>query len=199
MTSINVEKLINLSDSKIVNRQKSKRIMERGTLALSNVLSSKKKALYLPLSIHYIVNGILTEEKAAKEKAQFLINNFSLCRSDITGSATSFIESNGNIKVYVNDLQYDVSIKDLSIKNLSIIWGDAYLEKLHDFSKLEHLKAVIGDCYTTTGDNVDYLKNIDVITGNFYTNDERIIDAIKDIYIGGNIYNESKQAVKVNK
>lgn len=199
MMSINVEKILYLSDNKIVNRQKSKRIMDRGTLALSNVLSSTKKVLYLPLSIYYIVNAILTEEKETKEKTQFLINNFSLCRSDITGSVTSFIESSGNIKAYVNDFQYDISIKDSSIKNLSIIWGDAYLEKLHDFSKLEQLKAVIGDCYTTTGDNIDYLKNIDVITGDFYTKDEKIIDAIKDIYIGGNIYNESKQAVKVNK
>ena len=199
MMSINVEKILYLSDNKIVNRQKSKRIMDRGTLALSNVLSSTKKVWYLPLSIYYIVNAILTEEKETKEKTQFLINNFSLCRSDITGSVTSFIESSGNIKAYVNDFQYDISIKDSSIKNLSIIWGDAYLEKLHDFSKLEQLKAVIGDCYTTTGDNIDYLKNIDVITGDFYTKDEKIIDAIKDIYIGGNIYNESKQAVKVNK
>lgn len=168
MTNINLERIIDLSKSDKFNRNKSKQILEKGIDAFSKMGSSKRECLYLPITTFYIISGLLAESKEIKAKKEVLIDMLSLPKDSITGDLTTFIKSRGDIKAYVNDLQYDISIPRSSIKNLHILWGDAYFEKLHDFSKLENLKVIIGDLYITEDKNIEQLEQLELITGNIY-------------------------------
>ena len=190
MTNVNIEKIIELSKDRKFDGKKSKMTMEKGIDAFAKVNNSKVGCLYLPITAFYMISGILAESKEVKAKMQTLMTVFPFSKDEITGDLTTFIESKGNLKAYVNDLQYDASIPTSSIKNLQILWGDAYFEKLDDFSKLESLKAIIGNLYTTTGKSVEQLKQLEIITGSIYTKDDNIVEKSNDIlYVGGSIYN----------
>lgn len=184
------------------NDRKSQYLIEYVISILEKVYSEDRRIsllgkMEIPVACFCALKAVYLEFMEIKNKQRVISNMFGIPKSSITGDLTTFIKSNGNFKAYVNDLQYDATTPKKAIKNLSIIWGNLNLEKLHDFSKLESLKLVIGDVYTTTGKNIEFLSNINAITGNIYTNDDTIIEQVKDIlYVGGSIYNTRDGEVK---
>lgn len=175
------------------NTRKSEKTMDRYISLLEDFDSKDNKlsrSLEIPALYLYTLKAIYSEFAEVKGKQRQLYKIFKIPKKEITGDLTTFINSDGNFKAYVNDFQYDITTPNKAIKNIEIFWGNLYLEKLHDFSKLESLKLVIGDVYTTTGKNIEWLSNIKAITGNIYTSDNAIIEQFKDIlYVGGSIYN----------
>ena len=175
------------------NTRKSEKTMDRYISLLEDFDSKDNKLsrnLEIPALYLYTLKAIYSEFAEVKGKQRQLYKIFKIPKKEITGDLTTFINSDGNFKAYVNDFQYDITTPKKAIKNIEIFWGNLYLEKLHDFSKLESLKLVIGDVYTTTGKNIEWLSNIKAITGNIYTSDNTIIEQFKDIlYVGGSIYN----------
>ena len=175
------------------NTRKSEKTMDRYISLLEDFDSKDNKlsrSLEIPALYLYTLKAIYSEFAEVKGKQRQLHKVFKIPKKEITGDLTTLINSDGNFKAYVNDFQYDITTPKKAIKNIEIFWGNLYLEKLHDFSKLESLKLVIGDVYTTTGKNIEWLSNIKAITGDIYASDNAIIEQFKDIlYVGGSIYN----------
>lgn len=180
MLNVNLDKLISLSKTGKFNDNKSKFFLKKGIDSFAKMNNSKNGILYLPVTVFYAISGLLAESKEIKAKKEALVDILSFPKEKITGDLTNFIESKGSIEAYVNDLQYDIGIPDSSIKNLQILWGDAYFEKLHDFSKLERLEAVVGDIYISEGKNAEQLERLELITGNIYIkNNKKLEDSKK--------------------
>ena len=200
--------VISISDAYMLarskhNTRKSEKTMDRYISLLEDFDSKDNKlsrSIEIPALYLYALKAIYSEFAEVKGKQRQLHKVFKIPKKEITGDLTTLINSDGNFKAYVNDFQYDITTPKKAIKNIEIFWGNLYLEKLHDFSKLESLKLVIGDVYTTTGKNIEWLSNIK-ITGNIYTSDNAIIEQFKDIlYVGGSIYNtRNGDAVKTYK
>lgn len=190
--------VISISDAYMLARskhniRKSEKAMDRYTSLLKDFDSRANKlsrSLEIPALYIYALKAIYSEFLETKSKKRKLHRIFKIPNNEITGDLSTLINSNGNLKAYVQDFQYDITIPKKAIDNIEVFWGNLHLEKLHDFSKLESLKLVIGDVYTTTGKNIEWLSNIKAITGNIYTSDNAIIEQFKDIlYVGGSIYN----------
>ena len=184
------------------NDRKSESLMEHGISILEKIDSNDRKTsiagkLEIPAAYYYALKAIYTEFMEIRNKQREISKVFGIPKKEITGDLTTFINSKGNYKAYTSDLQYDITTPRRAISSLEIVWGNLYLEKLHDFSKLESLKLVIGDIYTTSGKNAEYLSNINAITGDIYTKDDTIIEQVKDIlYVGGSIYDTRDGEVK---
>ena len=181
------------------NKRKAESLMEHGISILERVDSNDRNMtkLEIPVAYYYALRAIYTDFMEIRNKQREISKVFGIPKKKITGDLATFINSKGNYKAYANDLQYDITTPKRAISRLEIVWGNLYLEKLHDFSKLKSLKLVIGDIYTTSGKNAEYLSNIDAVTGDIYTSDDTIIEQVKDIlYVGGSIYDTRDGEVK---
>ena len=53
------------------------------------------------------------------------------------------------------------------MRDLKAIWGDANLEKLHDFQDL-NLRVVMGNTYLSDAENMEQINKLRVITGDLH-------------------------------
>ena len=195
LDSISIED-ISISDVYMLsntNYNKSEKAVDKCISILERINSKNSKVLRgleIPSAYFYALKSIYNYFLEEKEKTKQISRLFGIPKKEITGDLTALLNSKGSIKAFVNDFQYDITTTRKAIQNIEIFWGNLYLEKLHDFSKLASLKLVIGDVYTTEGKEVKWLSNINAITGDFYTEDDIFAKQARDILnVRGSIYN----------
>lgn len=136
-----------------------------------------------------IVKSIMIEEMEISQKTKMASKLFNISKDKITGDLEKLSSPINNIRIFVNDFQYDGSVSLDKLSKLNVIWGDTNLEKLHDFKYLKSLRVVMGDLYIGNFVNEDSISKLKVVTGDLHIENLNNTDLVDNmIYVGGNIY-----------
>lgn len=189
-----LEKIILLSENNKYKGIKTKKLYDQSCdlIAKANgdyYYESGKTGRALLLSKVFItmLRGLYQEEVDIKKREKAISSIFSISKDKVTGDYTKFIQSEQKYPIFVNDFQYDASISLSRLKKLKMVWGDANLQKLHDFENLS-LEIVMGNVYTSTACNTKKM-NLKVVTGDLHIEDLKEMPNLNSlIYVGGKIY-----------
>lgn len=154
--------------------------------------SKIKRGLLLVKNSTMILDLLVENINIKRLRKKILSGLFDIPKDKITGDFSSFLKKESHYEVFVDDFQYSALVPNDKLSSLNIIWGDANLQKLHDFEKLTNLKVVIGDVYTSDAINTNGLNNLEVVTGDLHIEKLDCINDLKNlIYVGGKIYTKN--------
>ena len=172
-------------------------LMDRGCEVLEYIRGASltmsesiRRTVSIPQFFVLLFRGGLEKHKVISRRVKAISKVLEVDSTLVTGDLTSFIKSDINYSYFVSDLQYDASVSLDKMASLELIWGDAHLEKLHDFSYLSSLRCVIGNLYATTAENVEGLRGLGVVTGDVHLEqfDMEQISFFFFFHISGRIY-----------
>lgn len=148
-----------------------------------------------------ILDLTIDSSKIRRSKRKIVSELFGIDKDKITGNYSSFINSKVDYEVFVDDFSYSAVVPKDKLNRLSIVWGNANFQKLHDLENLHNLKVVMGDVHFSDAINVENFTNLEIVTGDVYLDDidsVRILDNLSylggDIYIRGEVLNNSGKA-----
>ena len=193
--------IIILANDKKLNGEKLKKLMEKECRLVNEINKSSfkradkiKKSLLLPMTFITGLKALYQEDYDIKRREKILSQVLNVNPEFITGDFVTFVDSPRCYPFFVDDFQYNGSVSLDRMKTLMLVWGNADLKKLHDFSNVSSLKVVMGDLYISTGKNTDGLSNLDVVTGDIHMEQIDNVDFLNSsLYVGGNVY--TKQGI----
>ncbi len=137
------------------------------------------------------IRGVYHECIDFKIKEKVATKLFGVSRDKVTGNLATFIHSEQNFSILVDDIRYGAEISKKKLEHLKAIWGSVDLCALDDLKYLQKLKVVMGDIRMSSKNrNLDMLNNLEVVTGNVYADGVDGMLTLPNLkYVGGNIYN----------
>lgn len=196
MDNTTLSHILELSEDKTLNGAKLKRITEKcsNLIAKMNegtdtILGNTQRCMLLPVAFVMGLRGCYYEIHDRKRREKAFSKMFDVNPEMVTGDLTTFISSDTRFPYFVDSFQYDASVSLDRMKALAVIWGDANLQKLHDFNYATGLNVVIGDLYTSTAINPSGLENLQVVTGDMHMEQFDDLDFLNEsLYVGGKVY-----------
>ena len=197
MANLFLDAIVKLSSDAKLNGDSSKKLADKGCQFITDLRDSYyrdesqlKRIVMVSGAAVTTIGAIFLEAREIKKKEKLASKLFDVPLKSITGDCTKFITSKENYSVYVQDFQYDASISLDKMRDLKAIWGDANLEKLHDFQDL-NLRVVMGNTYLSDAENMGQINKLRVITGDLHIGNLEILDYLnRSIYIGGHVYHD---------
>lgn len=96
------------------------------------------------------------------------------------------------IKYFADDFRYDMSLNEMWLKNIELIFGNVHLEALKELSCLNKLENIFGDVYFAKSGNLDGLK-LRFVSGDFHGEQLESAEGMENLqYVGGTVYYQNK-------
>lgn len=199
MENIFLDTVTKLSYDKKLNGERSKKLADKVCQLITEFENSYyqedkklKRVVLASGAAVTMMSALFSEAREVKKREKIASHLFRVPLEQVTGDCATFIASKENHCVYVNDFQYDASVSLDKMRNLKAIWGNAHLEKLHDFQNL-NLRVVMGNTYVSDAENMEQIEKLRIITGDLHIGDLKVLDYLNDsIYIGGQVYHQGK-------
>ena len=191
--------IIVLAEDKKLNGDKLERITAKCSdlIVKANddsytIVGNIKNSVIISIAFVTALRGIYHEFQDIKRREKIASKVFNIDSRLVTGDFTTFISSATKFPYFVNRFQYDASVSLNRMQALELVWGDADLRKLHDFSYARSLKVVMGNFYASTANNPEGLKQLQVVTGDMHMEQFDNLDFLNpSLYVGGNIFTKN--------
>lgn len=191
-----LQNIILLSEDETLNSKRLKKLYDKSAdmmIQLSDTYDNAGKLtrilLLLSNTAVVVLRTFLQEHRDTQRRERVTSRVFDIPAEQVTGDLTSFITADTNMKVYVNDFQYDASIPLRKMAAVKLIWGDCNLRKLHDFQWTNSLEVTMGNIYTSDTENLDGFHNLKVVTGDLHLEGLEQLPTFENlIYVGGKVY-----------
>lgn len=94
-----------------------------------------------------IIKAMISEIYEVTARKKYMSKVFKCNIKNIAGDIDELIELKENTYLYATDFTYSAIINDEWLKNIRVIWGNAYLYSLDDINKLQTIKYITGDIF----------------------------------------------------
>ena len=196
MDNAMLEKIVLLADIKKVHDDDFNKLMEKGARQLGKLDDAYyekygpiKYALRMPAAYMTAIKCINKSRVIAPKRKNLIVEHLGVPAELVALDDAQLKTPNTQFTCFANDLYYDGTIPSESLESIKLIFGDANLQKLHDFSSLTSLEAIIGNLNATTATNSNALENLKVVTGDLHVEQMTDLSFLSGIeYVGGSIY-----------